>query len=566
MTGLAAVVQGQCSGGYSVTRPPENWYVDSRNGYDSNSGLDPWQPLKSIGALLSRAPAAGAFIWLARGSYWREEIPKLSMNVTISAFGPSVSNPVDDLGRSLPSDRPMLDCSNIAPNSAFTQTLGYTYVYQITWASEFGSSKTAQRVWENGVRLIRAKSLANCDATPGSFYATNPSGTGSDIVWIHAADGSNPAMNGYVYELAARNYGINARDSHYVTVNSLATRRNGHNDGSLLSSYMANDCWAYDGQTHNFWVQGTAINCGVQYCEYPLGYGATTMFITFTDGTVGIPPGHTPGTVLYKGCQIIGEDRVLTGGYYVHCTGSAQFDRIIYDNCSAQDVNYAFEGVSATHVILYNCSCSGCQYAVGWGGGTTKTVYEIGCTWILNVIGRGWNGQDYGALLLYCFGCRFIVENATAIWAYYAQTYQIQNCTFYVTAGSGYPMILFPPSPGTALMLWSNNLVWMAPEVILDIYPGWTYQGDINDWFSTSHAPSMTYQGTVCTSLAAWQAATGQDPNAITTDPQFIGTPLTGDTRIATSSQAYTLNIGADVASVPAAADALYQMALSLAV
>ena len=88
--------------------------------------------------------------------------------------------------------------------------------------------------WENGSFLVRATSIANCDATPGSYYPNADTGNGTipTTLYIHTNNGSNPGRNGRLYEYSKRQYALRSVLAG-VTIVGLWTRRNLNNNGSL---------------------------------------------------------------------------------------------------------------------------------------------------------------------------------------------------------------------------------------------------------------------------------------------------------------------------------------------
>jgi parallel beta-helix repeat protein len=78
------------------------YYIDSNNGSDSNSGIQPDQPWKSLTKLNSANLVPGAIVYLKRGSFWTEKLllyasGQAGMPITITTYGsgvaPIISNP-----------------------------------------------------------------------------------------------------------------------------------------------------------------------------------------------------------------------------------------------------------------------------------------------------------------------------------------------------------------------------------------------------------------------------------------------------------------------------------------
>ncbi len=360
-TGLAATVEGayflipspvatesyilyrKVSGAAVETKryalPLQNWYVDSVSGSDAADGKTATTSLQTIAALLGKPIAVGSNIWLARGSHWRERLYNLPNACLVRSYG--------DRGT-----RPLLDCSSVATNGTFTKTVGRTNVYQIDWAHTKGLTTGRHNVWENGARLTRVADVATCDTTPGSFYAPNPSGT-TDTIYIHASDNSSLITNAKIYELSARPAGLEAQNS--FLVEGIHTRRNLDNNGSLLAGFWAKNCVAEDGTVHNMGIGGLAEDCLCIGNDYAATAGSHWAFVSFP---APVPSGGIANaTIRYRRCRAIGNQAAGgDGGFYAHTDGSANWLKVVYEDCEA--VHYASGfGIANTQTVIYDrCS------------------------------------------------------------------------------------------------------------------------------------------------------------------------------------------------------------------
>jgi hypothetical protein len=138
----------------TFTLLPIDWYVDSKNGKDTNIGGSPDQAFAII-AILQEVLKEGQSVGLARGSHWREQLTITQDGIKVIAYGSG--------------DKPILDCSDDLDNASFIKTSGYQNVYELNISPDLGSSKTWMRAWEDAQSLLRASSVAECDTTPGSF-------------------------------------------------------------------------------------------------------------------------------------------------------------------------------------------------------------------------------------------------------------------------------------------------------------------------------------------------------------------------------------------------------------
>src|ERR1035441_4092157 len=220
-------------------KPGFDWYVDSVHGDDSYSGKSSARPLKTIAGVLGQPIRSGQQIGLAAGSSWREQLIIPTANVTVAAYGAG--------------PKPLLDCSEAIAAGAWAKTPVQTSVYQSNVPLDWDIGKTFVSVWEDGARLVRATSVANCDATPGSYFPSAES-TSPITLYVHAADHSNPSSNGKLYEYSRRRHGLDPSAHPGCTFRGIWTRRNAHQDGSLLCADRNYDCLATEGSYHNIYL------------------------------------------------------------------------------------------------------------------------------------------------------------------------------------------------------------------------------------------------------------------------------------------------------------------------
>lgn len=221
-----------------------NWYVDSVHGNDTNSGQDIDHPFKTIARLLASSIASGQTIALKAKSHWRETLIVPAANMTVTSYGYGT--------------KPLLDASDVVARTLWSKTPGATSVYQATVPIDADPNITWVNTWEDGEFLVRATSIANCDATPGSYYPSADTGNGTIPItlYIHTSDGSDPATNGRRYEYSKRQYAFQSVLPD-VTVAGLWTRRNLNNNGSFAltgSGSLADEMLISDGGLHNAYI------------------------------------------------------------------------------------------------------------------------------------------------------------------------------------------------------------------------------------------------------------------------------------------------------------------------
>ena len=500
-----------------VAAPPiSKWFVDSRLGDDANDGRSETTPLRTITALRGKSLEAGSAVYLARGSMWREELSRLPDRVSVKAHGQG--------------ERPILDAADVGPNSDFTKTTGRANVFELSWRHELRSgNKVKHSVWEDGARLVRVADLAACDATPGSFFAPVPDTvSGLDVIYVHASDDSSVPSNGKLYELARREYGLFAATGGQVI--GIHTRRNGHNDGSLVSKWYARDCLAEDGTMHNFWVEGLAEDCIAWKNDLPPNYGGATLFVTYATG------GGTG--VVYRRCRAIGSSTASVIGYYIHTAGgAAMFDRAVYDQCEAENVAAGFAASDVRQVVYRGFKARTTTFGI--------QNYAPG----LVVLG-GDVDDNVDAPTLYTAikievpattrirGVRFVARRAHPglIWA--RGPVDVAQSTFSFVKATGWPLAAFWATEGSLAL--HRNVVAGAAE-LFEISEGVTLASD----FNVVDRPGLwaTVGATTFKSFAAYQGGTGQDGSSVAGDPLFVAP---GATVVQDASPACPLRAGAD--------------------
>ena len=169
-----------------------DWYVDSVNGDDGNDGRAPSRAFKTIARLEAAPLAEYDKVGVARNSNFREQLDIAIDNLTVADYGTG--------------SLPVFDASAIAANATFTKTGGRTNVYEITVSPDVDGVTTFINVWENDSFLTLATDVANCDATPGSYYVTSHV-VAPLTIYVHASDSSDVRTNNKDYEHGQRRYG-----------------------------------------------------------------------------------------------------------------------------------------------------------------------------------------------------------------------------------------------------------------------------------------------------------------------------------------------------------------------
>lgn len=567
----AAVACGQEDADSPVLASPTiaGYAVDSVNGDDLGgvntcavrlkrdmSRIATGTPCKTIARLLAAAPPNGSNIFLARGSYWREDLDLTGRtNLTVTAYGPAVASPVDDLGRALPADsgdRPMFDGASVVDNATFSKTAGRTNVYQ---ASETLAAGMFHGIYENGTRMTRVADVAAVDSTAGSFYAPIGSAGGAEVVYFHPVDNDDPAANGKVYELRKRKGIITCAGCSII---SLAARRQSNPNGSITSYHYARDCVALDGNKHNFWFNGLCENCVAKYNEKPATYGGATLFVTFPS-TLYPNPSHTQGGIC-RGCVAEGEDDGSTMGYYAHTSGgSVAFDRLIYDRCQANHVAAGFGiGGLVDYAIYHECTTTN-TVTGATPAPTTAIVWLGGCMRMRGggVVGGGISNNPGANPAIIVRDLKWFSNggNDNVFRVNGTSTADISRVTAVKYGGNTANM--WNNLNGNAATINSTRNIIFGGYRLYDFGTSATVaSSDYNLFYGGATLDTTPNQynyfrmpnGTTYTSFATYQAGyPALDVNSQTGNPLFSGDPSSCDMSVAGNSPAVALGAGAAV-------------------
>lgn len=371
---------------------PNNWYVNTVSGNDSNDGSTPataWKTADKIttesqycGMLDSNAPGPGGGDILTIDTSGAPLVIDTN-TLTFATQGLKVQ-PV--------SGQTYIKCQaeEFLASSAFTPTAGLAKTYQTTdtqalvvawendkwmWHVKSASYGAAAAVTnpQTGVTTNYATTGAALDAVAGSFY------TDGTNLYIHPFGDTNPITDGNTYtrslnrsgglgavEFTAGNYLANG---FYVRKTALVDSgdndygaycfQDGVSTGAGLSNSVVGGYFAY-GDKHCFGsttgvtdstllVLDTECEQGQPYC----GYGGQTPFVSYSGATTA------DNVHIYRGCTcldrsgLIGStsgDPVGTGGDIIlsHNNGTGiSFASITFDNCN-------FASGSATMSIANN--------------------------------------------------------------------------------------------------------------------------------------------------------------------------------------------------------------------
>lgn len=485
-----------------------DWHVDSVSGNDNNTGKSPAQAFATIAKLEEQTITAGQRIGLARGSVWREQMDISAADITIEAYGTG--------------NRPILDAANVVAAGSWTKTGGQTNVYQATVTPEWGSANHLG-FWEDGAYLTKATSLANCDATPASYF---PSAASGEItLYVHPTGSSNPTSDGKVYEYSHRQHGLNSYDALRLTVRSVHTKHNLQNGGSLrLGQYAhAIDCHATSNGTYGVYMRtGSRLtNCTVTDVY---NSGATSVLVHPNDNT---PAGEG---IIISGCTLGMSSQTIPSwgnsvGYTSHYNTSGDFGTARIENTTFTNLSYGINSPRHTSTIqIVNCTWTDCKFNLispsePPSSGSGFTVLVDGGSWISNVIDQRAFYADYTPSAITIQNLTLTTNQRTDI-GYIAvraaATVTVQDCNFINSFNQNGRTPIYCNNAGANLTLQRNT--YSGAQNWTNLYSftagaaGMTWASD-NNTFGPNFA--MSILGTAYSVFATYQAAvTPRDANS----------------------------------------------------
>lgn len=484
------------------------YYVDSVNGDDGNTGTSEAQAFQTLAAVPTLA--AGQSVGLARGSTWRGEgIIVPANNIRIQAYG---------IG-----DRPIIDGSETVANDDFAKTGGQTNVYQASLTIEANASGTSYvRVWEDGTLLARASSLANCDATPGSYYPSADSTTPITL-YVHASDSSDVSASSKVYDATTCLRPISCDSATGLHVTNVVCKRGLHDSQVTLGiNAVSTGCDYLEGGKHNVYVRdGAAIYGGT--IAYGYRHDQTASLLVFNENTSDGSPILLDGVAFAANPAQVGVTLNIPINGHINVDTSNQanyFGKVTIKDCSFTNFRTNGQMFDCNHcngVEFINPTFTGCYRGIG---GTATMTTGSGVT----VSGGSWQNGAGGHRAIYANAAiPFVIDDFTL----YADsdtgtgyvditanaTVTITNSTFYNRAsGTGLRQPFICTATDAELTLTDNtyggDYNWTRLYDFAAGASGMTWESDRNV-FGPNFA--MRVFGTNYTDLATYQAAVSQD-------------------------------------------------------
>ncbi len=479
----------------SVSPPPApaqdgpSVYVDSRDGNDANDGSSPSAAKQTLAAAASQL-GEGAVLHLVRGSLWRETLIVPARGVRVEAFGNGKP--------------PVIDGADVI--SGWTPSPGTTRVWQGEVTHEgYGTHRLT--VYEDGVLLTRVPDPDACERTPGSFVDIKGSDGSPLVVRIHPGNSSNPNSNGRTYEVSRRLHAllINADD---VTVSGVETRRQIHNDGSLaavpLTGIEVEKTLMAHGTKHNAVIGSGTIRDSIAFASDEVtALEPSNIAITFhlPDPTGQRVTVERVGTIGIKG-----------GDFLAHNAGSG-----VYASITLRQI----WGVNTRFPTLPDPAFGTTLDGAFYRGGVSLPV-NVPVSRMLAILSPTSGVSNLYGSTRYT-DCALYAEDRYSV-ANYDEILRANSDGTIIfdhlaIAGPRTYSAVFGLTGMTSGTIASHGCVYFGGQAHLKIASGVTYTGDHNVFHTTHPDPAFEIYceraGTAHTTLAGWQAATGQDANSV---------------------------------------------------
>lgn len=474
-----------------------DWYVDSVNGSDSNTGLAPNIAFATIAKVMT-VLTAGDVIGLVRGSTWHEQLTIAVNNVKVIA-----------VGNGLP---PVFEGADVVANASFTKTGGYTNIYQVTVTTNYTASEPQfVRVWEDSVGLPITATLAALDTTPRAYFVATHDAV-SVTVYVHASSSADITANGRLYEISKRTSGVYSFFASGTVVDGVTCRRPCGNGGAIkvgAFSTVAN-CISEDGNKHNFYARrGTNYyNCLARDAYFN---DQATAFVLNDD----TPNGETSN---YDSCVVLMPlyTSYMTG-FYGHHNVSGSFGKVTYSNCKTTNCASGWALSDATSAEYRNCYGTNNRYDFALTNAGTFSI--IGGEYISIYAGSAMINNTVNA-------CTIIVSSVLSdksdlqnghVFSGVASTVSIVNCKFIARkTNATFQIGTYMSVTGGSLYLRNNR--YEAPNLAAGPYfifcaSTTTLDSDYNS-FARANMYANVNGGNYAT-IADYQTATGQDAHSV---------------------------------------------------
>lgn len=504
-----------------------NYFVDSVNGDDGNTGTAEDDAFETLGALETAALAYGdgVSVALAKGSTWRESLDLSSLdNVTVQTFGSG--------------NAPIITGADV--ETGWTVHTTHANVYEASVAHEAGGTERGT-VYEDGVLLNRVADAATCQSTAGSFVIVQGSDGTPWNMQIHPSDSGNPTSNGMTYEVSVRADpflgGIGLTMVGPIEVKA-GLNNNGWIDVSALDATVSRTLTTYGTKHHGLIRSGSLTDAVVYENDAATASEASNVAWVFyapdADGLVGSV------TRLFGIGGTAGSGRRNVRLLYAHDGSANEYDTINVTGSAVVDMSGGF-GPTANNVTMDGVFCRNSELS--------NPFTNVGV--IKRLLG---DDIPDGA----CLNVQFIGSSPTVLFediALYAPSAAVgesisrpedagtytYNQLAYVSDGN-YSLIRSYNANTKAFTVTKCILMGKGTTLLRMDNAGETYTGDYNIFDGSPGYVGNRYLNNTYTTLADWQTAVSADANSVyITAAQkanlWLGDPTTGDFRINPSAE-----------------------------
>jgi parallel beta-helix repeat protein len=530
----------------------KTYHVDAVNGNDSNDGMSPSTPWKSIAKVNTSKFTPGDSILFRRGETWRE---MLSLSTSGAQGMPIV---IDSYGDGAP---PVISGADLVPTSAWSACGNCSpHIWQASvnvqpnvaiFDGVKGNKKLSKDelnsprdwFWESGSLFVFSDSNpASSFSNPGIEAGARPSGinlTGISYVTIKdlqisGANATPYAEGAGIWAITVHLTGPTPESLHVAHVNVV----NGAGDGIHFEN--ADHCSIDDSVVAN--NDGAGIKIYHSNGTFPITAASITnneVHHNHFNGIfiVGCPRGERcrsrvyPDGLVVTGVRISGNEAHDNGaGIYLHETN----DSIVANNTAYSNTDASRKGEgycvglsgSSSNVVekndCYKARLSGIELSIDTGSppfGSSENVIRY------NVVH---DDGTHGIFTNYVpsqnnkiiYNLIYNHPQGSCIMANY-MGHEIYNNTCYNNR-EGIHLYISSTTRQTGNISVKNNLIVRSSQYHVLVEPG--VQGPIyfsnNDYFPDS-GHSFMLKGSQ-SNFAGWRNNTGQDANSIVEDPKFV--------------------------------------------
>jgi len=419
---------------------------------------------------------------------------------------------------------------NSSLNGAFIP-MGEANVYQAA-----GVNWTVREVYEDAVRLGSVGSLAALTSA-GKWYVD----TAADILYVWSSDSTKPST--HVTEAARRNSGFDFNGYDYITLDGIKFRY--HNNTSFGAIHLLNadnnsitNIIAEDNKGPGIMLNNSTYNTisDSQFLRNLRLFGGGTRFENGSNNNsllnniitgVGLTGGNGMSFCGDSVCNSVGNNNNLVSGNVISN---------VYDSCMYFDTNNdnnTVEKNTCHNVLRESSSAGGNGFHFSLGADNNVVRNNL----LYNLQRHGISFRDGNVSQGYINNNNNEIYNNT-----------IYNVGYggggFGVSGNGIDI------QGTnSNNIVKNNIVVTASTAALNIDPGSisTTISDYNLLYNVNGSGKVgKFNGTTYTTLAAFQAVSGQDSHSISADPLFMNA-AGGDFSLADNSPA--INRGINILS-----------------